>query len=164
MSDVRLPCGLIFLVLFMVVRASADEQSSGFADNDPGPDNKAFISQLGMAQKATTDQRNIAGGLLHSTIQQNGIGNSANVSLEGGDLSGGVIQSGNDNQATLEIRDEHNRGTIEQYGDGNSAGLRIDGYGKDVTLIQEGNGHAYAGPIRVGGDAPAGQMISIRQY
>ncbi len=84
------------------------------------------------------------------------------MSLEGGDLSGSIIQSGNDNQATLEISDEHNRGAIEQYGDGNSAGLRIDGHGKDVTLIQQGNSQSNGGPIRIGGDA-AGGPITIRQ-
>ena len=152
------------VICTVLVASPANAQQQDGTEVDPGPSNRAFITQLGEAQRATIEQHNILGGLLSGAIQQNGIGNNASISLEGGDLFGSVTQTGDGNQAVLEIRDEHNRGTIEQYGDGNSAGLRIDGYGKDVTLIQEGNGHAYAGPIRVGGDAPAGQMISIRQY
>ncbi len=149
-------------MLLSTATAYATEPSLSQVDLET--ENQVFINQIGEAQSATIEQTNIHGGLLNGSIQQNGIGNNATMSLEGGDLSGSIIQSGNDNQATLEIRDEHNRGAIEQYGDGNSAGLRIDGYGKDVTLIQQGNGHAYAGPIRIGGDAAGGQPITIRQH
>jgi minor curlin subunit len=158
----RTYCGFVSAVLLSTAAAYATEPSPTPVDLEP--ENQVFINQIGEGQNATIEQTNIYGGLLNGSIRQTGIGNNAAISLEGGDLSGSIVQSGSGNEATLEIRDEQNRGAIEQHGDGNSAGLRIDGYGKDVTLIQEGNGHAYTGPIRVGGDAPAGQMISIRQY
>ena len=149
------------LVVMALMSVHVHAQSQSAANVEHGPTNQAFITQLGQAQTAIIQQRNVQ-GLLYGSIQQSGVGNNASISLEGGDLSGGIVQSGNDNQATLEIRDEHNRGAIEQYGDGNSAGLQIDGHGKDVTLIQDGNGHTYAGPIRVGGDGMGGP-ITIRQ-
>ena len=164
MKHARISANFALSGLLAFVPTHANAQSHGPGDLVGRAESQAFVTQIGDAQRAAIEQHNIYGGLLNGAIQQKGFGNDATVSLEGGDLSGSIVQSGNDNQATLEIRDEQNRGAIEQHGDGNSAGLRIDGYGKDVTLIQEGNGHAYTGPIRVGGDAPAGQMISIRQY
>ena len=140
----------------------AHAQSQSLAD---GPANQAIITQIGEAQRATIEQRNILGGLLNGSIQQNGVGNEASILLKGGDLSGGIMQNGNDNQATLEINGERNNGAIQQRGDGNIAGLQIGGYGTDVTLIQNGTGPAYSGPIKVSGDAPGGGLpITIQQY
>jgi hypothetical protein len=158
MKHARISANFALSGLLAFVPTHANAQSHGL-----GAESQAFVTQIGDAQRAAIEQHNIYGGLLNGAIQQNGIGNNAAISLEGGNLSGSIVQSGNDNQATLEIRDEHNRGTIEQYGDSNSAGLRIDGHSQDVTLIQQGNGHAYTGPIRVGGDTPGGGPITIRQ-
>jgi hypothetical protein len=149
--------------LLALASPPANAQSHGPGDPGGRAESRAFITQIGDAQRAVIEQHNIYGGLLNGAIQQKGIGNNATVSLEGGDLTGSVVQRGNDNQATLEIRDEHNRGAIQQYGDRNSAGLQIDGYGKDITLIQQGNGHSYSGPIKVGGETPGGLPITIRQ-
>lgn len=144
--------------------ASIHAENMSVGEAAPDSENKAFIAQIGEAQRAAIEQHNIYGGLLSGAIQQSGIGNHASISLEGGDLSGSITQNGHDNQATLEIGDEHNRGAIEQYGDRNSAGLLIDGHGKDVTLVQQGNDHAYTGPVKVGGETPGGLPITIRQY
>jgi len=154
---------LALTVLLALKPAHAYAQTQTSEEGALRPANRAFITQIGDAQRAVIEQHNIYGGLLNGAIQQKGIGNNATVSLEGGDLTGSVVQRGNDNQATLEIRDEHNRGAIQQYGDRNSAGLQIDGYGKDITLIQQGNGHSYSGPIKVGGETPGGLPITIRQ-
>jgi hypothetical protein len=144
--------------------AHAYAQSENLLDGNLGAGNQASINQIGEVQRAAIEEHNILGGVLYSSIQQNGMGNKASVTLEGGDLSGSIVQNGNENRATLEIRDEHNRGSIEQYGNSNATGLQIDGRDKDVTLIQQGSGHAYGGSIKVGGDTPGGLPITIRQY
>jgi hypothetical protein len=149
------------MVLLGVSALHAHAQSPTAA---PPSANQAFITQLGQDQRAIIEQRNIAGGLLQGSIQQNGIGNEASISMEGGDLSGSISQSGNDNNATLEIRDRNNRGAIEQYGDGNVGGLVIQGESKDVTLIQRDGVQNFGYPIRVDGNLPSGLPITIRQY
>ena len=149
--------------LMAAILAAFSFSSAANAEDNAAPGNDAEITQIGEDQTAKISQRNIEGGILSGVILQNGFGNMAAITMQGGNLSGSITQNGSNNDAALEIFDENNRGAIDQTGDDNIARLRIEGYGHDVKLEQNGSGHSYDTPIVVGGDAPPG-TITIRQY
>jgi len=81
-----------------------------------------------------------------ATVLQTGDGNSATLNVVSG--SGNIQQTGNDNLASLTVRDGTN-GSIVQTNNHNTAALEVTGVpGAGASLTQTG-GQTYTGPIVV---------------
>lgn len=93
--------------------------------------NTAAVSQIGDGHYAelsqSVDPRELSGGGLSATIDQQGDGHIARIQ-----------QSGADNTAALMQRGSANLGTIIQDGEGLSASLMQDGAGLDYIINQTG--------------------------